>query len=189
MFDNEHVSISYTYCDYKDRKKQTATNLLGSLVKQMVLQKEEMPAQVTKLHAECKGQLSLRDYASLLSSLSTDSKRSFILVDALDEHFANENDEDVLEMNFLDELLQLQHRGNGLPGYSIFLTSRENPVLQERLGGCVRAEIYAADRDIQMYLRSRIYDHTKFRFASKMREDSQLAEDIVESLSRKAQGM
>ena len=92
-------------------------------------------------------------------------------------------------MTLLDELLQLQSREDTLPGFSIFLTSRENLVLQERLEECVRAEIYATDGDIQSYLRSRIYDHTKFKFAGKVREDPELAGSIVKSLSNKAQGM
>ena len=189
MFIDDHVSISYIYCDYKDHKNQTATNLLGSLVKQIVSQHKEMPENVRNLYAKCKGSSSLRDYASLLSSLSNDFRRSFILVDALDEHFINEDHENGLEMTLLDELLQLQYRENALPSFSIFLTSRENLVLQERLEGSVREEIHAADGDIQMYLRSRIYDHTKFRFASKMREAPELAESIMKNLSRKAQGM
>lgn len=169
--------------------RQTATNLLGNLVKQIVLQHKEMPEGVTNLHAKCKASPSPTEYASLLSSFSNNFERCFILVDALDEHFTNEEEDDVLEMTFLDELLQLQQGRNSLPGYSIFFTSREHPLLQERMGACVRARIYAADADIEMYLRSRIYDHTKFRFASKMREDPQLAQSILESLSRKAQGM
>ncbi|KAL8816202.1 MAG: hypothetical protein Q9191_008370, partial [Dirinaria sp. TL-2023a] len=147
-----------------------------------------MPENVAKLHAECKTSPSPANCTSLLLSLSAKFKRSFILVDALDEHFSN-GDDDLLEMTFLDELLQLQHGENISPGYSIFLTSREHLVLQERLGACARARIYAADADIEMYLRSRIYDHTKFGFATKMREDPQLAQSILESLSSKAQGI
>ena len=188
-FVDEEFLIAYVYCDYKDNKRQTAANLLGCLVKQIVLQQREMPKEVTDLYNKLKTSPSVEDCTSLLSSLMSGSKRSFLLVDALDEHFTNEDEENMSELTFLDELLQLQHRVSTLQGYSLFLTSREQPVLQERLAECIRAEIYAANADIENYLRSRIYDDTKFTFASKMLEDAELARTILESLSRKAQGM
>lgn len=188
-FVDEEFLIAYVYCDYKDNKRQTAASLLGCLVKQMVIQQEEMPKEISDLYKKkSKAAPSVEDSVSLLSSLMSGSKRSFVLVDALDEHFTNEDEESMSDLTFLNKLLQLQHQVS-VQGYSLFLTSREQPIFQERLAKCIRAEIYAENADIENYLHSRIYDDTKFSFASKMLEDAELARTILESLSRKAQGM
>ena len=115
-------------------------------MKQMVPQYGGMPETIIKLHSERKDSRSLKNFASLLSSLAKGFTRSFILIDALNEHFTNEDEECGLKMSLLDELLH--HRGNAFVYFLIFLTSRENLVLQEKLQGCVRAEIYVADTDI-----------------------------------------
>jgi len=183
------VSISYIYCDYKDRAKQTTTNLLASLVKQLVLQHEDMPREVIEMyveHTKRKSSPSLGEYSRLFPSLLNGFRRSFILVDALGEYFTSDDEESILEVTLLKELLKLQQTR---PGCTLFITSRANPVIQERLSGTVHIEISAANADIELYLRSRIYDHSKFRFAGKMRDDNDLADLVVGSLLKKARGM
>lgn len=189
MFDKDDVSISYVYCDYKDRTRQTTTDLLASLVKQLVMKHKEMPIEVINMyakHAERKNSPSLEEYFRIFPSLLRGFRRSFILIDALDEHFTSENEESFLEVTLLEELLRLQQTG---PDYSLFITSRGNAVIQERLSGAVHIEISAANPDIELYLRSRIYDHSKFSFAKKMRDDNDLADLVVSSLLKKARGM
>jgi len=189
MFDKDDVSISYVYCDYKDRARQTTTNLLASLVKQLVMQHKDMPTGVVNMyaeHAKRESPPSLEEYSWVFSSLLRGFRRSFIIIDALDEHFTSEDEESILEVTLLEELLELQQTG---PGYSLFITSRGNAVIQERLSGTVHIEISAANADIQLYLRSRIYDHRKFRFAKNMRDDNDLADLVVGSLLKKARGM
>lgn len=186
MYVEDDVAILYVFCDYKDRTAQTTAQVLGSLVQQMILQCKDMPQDVIDLHAKGKGPLSTQDCTSLLSSLLHDFERTIVLVDAVDELFANDSEGGPLELTFLDKLLELQQTFRGC---ALFVTSRENPVVQRRLANAVRLEVYAADADIELYLRSRIYDDTKFRFASKMRDDSGLAELVVNSLLEKARGM
>ena len=191
-FTEEDVSISYIYCDYKDRKNQTTVNLLSSLAKQLVLQQRDMPREVIDLYTRYgKGQSSpsLEDYSRLLLSLSNPFRRSFILVDALDEHFVNEDEENAMRLTFLDELLNLQQLGNSSRAYTLFFTSRENHVIQKRLTGYVRLDIRAADPDIESYLRSRVRDPTRFTLAEKVRDDNNLVNLIVGSVVEKSQGM
>ena len=187
-FTREDVSISYIYCDYKDRKTQTTVNLISSLVKQMVLQQSDMPREVIDLYAKCKdGQvpLSLEDHSKLLSSFSHHFRRSFILVDALDEHFINDDEQNAAQLTLLDTLLNLHSSG----GYTLFFTSREHQLIKGRLAACARLDIRATDFDIELYLRSRISDPTKFKFAQKLRNDADLGDLIVSKLVKKAQGM
>ena len=192
MFIGENVSISFAYCDYKDRSNQTTVNLISSLVKQMVSQQKDMPQEVVNLYAaHDQGQrsLSLAEYLSLLSSFTESFRRSFILIDALDEHFTNQDEEDVLQLPLLQELLKLQKHRNASKGYTLFFTSRENHVIREQLAESGRLDIRAADADIESYIRWRIANPSQFRFANKIQEDAELADTIVERVIEKAQGM
>ena len=192
VFTEEDVSISYVYCDYKDRKNQTTVNLISSLVKQLVLQHRDMPKEVIDLYTKSRnGQssLSLEDYSRLLLSFSNHFRRSFILVDALDEHFVNNDEETAMQLTLLDELLNLQQQGHSSGGYTLFFTSREIGVIQRRLAGGVRLDIRAASSDIESYVRARICDHTKFALAEKVRDDASLVSIVVSKLVEKAQGM
>ena len=192
MFSGENVSICFAYCDYKDRANQTTINLISSLVKQMVLQHKNMPEEVVKrysAHELDQSSLSLAEYLELLSSFPDSFQRSFILIDALDEIFTNEDEEDVLQFPLLEELLKLQKQRSATNGYTLFFTSRENHVIQEQLAGTRRFDITAADSDIESYIRSRIANSSQFRFANKIQKDTELADTIVERLIEKAQGM
>ena len=192
MFAGEDVSISFAYCDYKDRTNQTTIKLISSLVKQVILQQKDMPEEVVSLysaHGHGQSSLSLTEYLSLLSCFADSFRRSFILIDALDENFTNEDEEDVLQLPLLAELLKLQKQRRASNGYTLFFTSRENHVIQEQLAGASRLDIRAADSDIESYIRSRIANSSQFRFASKIQGDAELANTIVERLIEKAQGM
>ena len=186
------MSISYIYCDYKDRKTQTVVNLISSLVKQIVLQLEDMPREVIDLfkkHNNGQSLMSLEEYSKLLASLSSHFRRSFIVVDALDEHMISDDAEKLMQMNVLDILLDVQHKGNGLSGYTLFFTSRNVGLIQDRLAEYARIEISATDSDIELYLRSRIRESSKFRFPVKVRDDANFIAQIVSTLVEKAQGM
>lgn len=192
MFVGEDVSISFAYCDYKDRTNQTTVNLISSLVKQIVAQQKDMPVEVVKLysaHGQGQKSLSLGNQLCLLSSFPNSFRRSFILIDALDEHFTNEDEENGLQLILLEELLKLQKQGSCFKGYTLFFTSRENYVIQEHLTGAVRLDIRAADSDIESYVRSRIANPSHFRFVDKIMGDAELANTIVDTLTEKAQGM
>ncbi len=186
------MSVSYIYCDYKDRKNQTTVNLISSLVKQIVLQQENMPQEVKSLYStydDGQSSLSLEDLSRLLSCFSNHFRRSFILVDALDEHLSKDDEENPMQFTLLNVLLNLHQQRNGSRGYTLFFTSRENGLIKERLAGCARLDIYATGDDIKSYLLSRISDPAKFRFAKKVQNDANLSNLIVSSLVEKARGM
>ena len=192
MFVRDNVSISFAYCDYKDRTNQTTVNLISTLVKQIVSQQKDMPEEVVNLyaaHGHGQRSLSLAEYSSLLSSFTESFRRSFILIDALDEHFTNEDGKDVLQIPLLQELLKLQKHRNASKGYTFFFTSRENHVIREQLAGSGRLDIRAADADIESYIRWRIANPSQFRFANEIQEDVELAAKIVGRVIEKAQGM
>ena len=192
FFAENDVAISYIYCDYKDRKTQTVVNLISSLVKQMLLQHLGLPREVKDLYAEHKnGQspMSLEKLSKLFVSLSNYFRRSFLVIDALDEHMISDDVEKSMQMTMLDILLNLQHRWNGSNGYTLLFTSRHIGLVQERLAKCARIEISAADSDIELYLRSRICKSSRFKFPMKVRDDAHFTDQIVSTLVEKARGM
>lgn len=183
------MSISYIYCDYKDRESQTTINLISSLVRQVVSQLGDTPEELRDLytkHRKGQSSLSLEESSSLLSSLSNHFRRSFIVVDALDEHFNNKKKDNAMQMALLDVLLPLQRHQASSKGYTLFFTSRDQGWIEERLKGYVRLDIRAANSDIELYLRSQI---TKFSFADKVRNDADLGNLIVRRLVENSQGM
>lgn len=133
--------------------------------------------------------MSLDQISKLLLSFSNRLRRSFILVDALDENFANEDEENRLRSDLIEKLQSLQRQNDQPGGCSLLFTSRENYSIREQLADCTRIDIHAADSDIESYVRSRILNRMKFRFADYLRTDTNLCSTIVGGLVRKAQGM
>jgi hypothetical protein len=132
---------------------------------------------------------SLDEYSKVLSQLSNRFKKSFIIVDALDEHVNNEEEGCPMQIEFLDRLRQLQRQSNATTSCRLFFTSRENRSIQSQLAGCARVDIRALDSDIRVFVRSRISDSTKFRFASELQRNADLACMISDKLAQLAQGM
>ena len=140
-----------------------------------------------RIREPCTGSPTLKELSGVLPVLLKPFRRTFILVDAIDEHLTNDN-EGVPSHSFLNELLALQS-STSVPIFTLFMTSRENPLIEQSLRGCDRIDIRASDSDVESYVRSRIFDDKKFTYAKKMRDDSALASLVIKSLVEKAQGM
>jgi len=83
------MAVTCFYFDYAARKEQSATSMLGSLLKQMVSGIESLPEEILrafqkqrKVIGVCGPQLV--DIAKMLQ-LITSSQRTFMVIDALDE--------------------------------------------------------------------------------------------------------
>ena len=187
--DDDEVSIINIYCDYKDRARQTTAGLLANVVKQQVLQLKKLPSEVKSLYEKNPSSVSVDDYTRLLSSFSKHFRRFFILVDALDEHLANDDEESVLELKLLNEILALQTQTKSGTHFSIFLTSRKIPIIEKKLEEALRIEILATNEDIEAYTRARIGDDSKFRFAREVQRNPSLGDAIVSTVVQKAHGM
>lgn len=114
-------------------------------------------------------------------------RRTFIVIDALDEHLISEEDDCSPQIPLLYELMNIQHKEPSR--CTIFVTSREIPSIQDQLHDRVRLDIRANNEDIRLFVRSRIDDGSKFRLAKEVQTSPNLAEQIVQKLVEKAQGM
>ena len=185
-------AILYVYCDYKERKRQTVDNLMQTLVKQAILQLEDsesMPREVIDAyeeHANGETQMSRTEVRQLLTTLLKRFRRSFLVLDALDECVHSRGDAHSLQsVEIFDELLKVMSNCHG--SCRIFVTSRENCLDRYKSVPAKRVEIVAADEDVRSYVDSFIHSD-RFSLADSVLEDPQLAEDITESLAKNACG-
>lgn len=183
--------MAYVYCNYKDRTNQTTLNLLLSIIKQQILQYQDMPQAVADLYAERgNGQFnpSMKDAQVILEQNFKLFRKTFIFIDALDEHLI----EDVgscSHVSLIDTICALIHPAGGERSCKLFLTSRKIPAIAEKLKKAMRIDINATAGDIRMYTLARIQDDCQFRFADSVNRDPVLKEKIARAVVNKAHGM
>ena len=185
------IAVVYIYCDYKDRKRQTTSKLLSDLIKQLIVQRDSMPAQARDLYHRSKDSgASLEDYKTVLYPLVKSFKRSYIILDALDENTLSidKNDADEgADLELVHALLPLQSPDEWSTRF--FITSRESPVIEESLPSRIHITIRANDEDVRSYVDARIKDITRFRFAQEIAQRPDLELSIIDAIVTKAQGM
>ena len=148
------TTIACFYFDFAAQGEQSATSILGSLLKQLVFGLEEIPEEISEAYRDRRhamgGQgLQISDVLNMLQITSA-RKRTFICIDALDE-CATEH-----RIKLLDSLGQLLEQS---PGTRIFVTGRSHilPEIGTRLaGGAETIYITPKRDDIVTYLRSRL---------------------------------
>ena len=85
----EDTAIAMFYCDFRDHQEQTATNIMGVILKQLVVRGkvlEHVQRAFQKAKKEVGGRgLRLPDIAQMLKQAVATLPRVFICIDALDE--------------------------------------------------------------------------------------------------------
>ena len=86
----DNVVVVYVYCDFNAQDEQTATGVLGSLLKQVVSALEPIPDRVEREFERSKRgvggrKLLLPDILEMLNNSLSCLRRVFICIDALDE--------------------------------------------------------------------------------------------------------
>ena len=185
------IAVAYLYCDYKDRERQTTGNLLSDLIKQLIVQRDSMPTQAREFYHRSKDSgASLENYKTVLYPLVKSFKRSYIILDALDENTLSidKNDADErADLELVHALLPLQSPENS--SIRLFITSRESPLIEKSLPNCIHLTIRANDEDVRSYVDARIKDATRFRFAHEIVRRPDLESSIIDTIVTKAQGM
>src|SRR5437588_2336477 len=85
----ETIAVAGFYCDYRDQHDQTITNVMGAILKQLVVRAEVLEHVKTafnkaKMKVGGRG-LRLPDMVAMLKQAVTILPRVFICLDALDE--------------------------------------------------------------------------------------------------------
>lgn len=177
-FQGDNVGIASIYCSYKEQREQTTTNLIGSLVQQLVQRHTIVPDDVRKLykyHIRTRTRPSLQEFSNLLHSQLHKFSKTFVIIDALDE--CPESNRETL----ITKILKLQS------GIHLLVTSRHIAGIECLFENAARLEILAKDEDVKGYLESRIAREGRLKLHVK--SDPTLRDAIIDTIVEKASGM
>ena len=176
----QSIAVSCFYLDFAARKEQSATNVLGSMLKQMIGGMERIPEEISRAFQQRKTTIGgLRpqpvDIVKMLQSI-TSSRRTFMCLDALDECAGVER------FRLLDSLKEIVEQS---PETRIFVTGRPyiRAEIKGRLAGQVTGISISSTRgDIMRYLRFRLrHDETQDAMDESLR--AEIREKITKNMS------
>lgn len=131
------------YCDYRDQNTQTAVNVLGSVLRQLLRHPANVPTAVWQSyddHVQRQQTLDLAEVQRLLELVSSEYEHIYICLDALDE---------------LAEITSvLQYLQNGPLNMHLFLTARPHiqATLEKYLANVPIISIEAHESDIVLLI-------------------------------------
>ena len=154
----QNVAVACFYFNFAAQKEQLSTNMLGSLLKQIVGGLGEVPGEIAKAYEDQTKVIGgrapqLPDIIKMLQT-TTSEKPTFICIDALDECAAE------YRVKILDSLHQILQKS---PGLRIFVTGRPHiqPEIAKRLSERVTTIAITPRRgDVVRYLRARLSEDT-----------------------------
>ena len=176
----QNITVSCFYFDFAARKEQSATSMLGSLVKQMIGRMERIPEEISRVFQKEKDTLGGRrpqpaDLVKMLQVIAS-SQPTFICIDALDECAGGER------FRILDSLKEILEQSRGA---RIFVTGRPHiqAEIESRLPGQVTSvSLTPTTGDITRYLRVRLgYDETPDAMDESLK--AEILEKIPENIS------
>jgi hypothetical protein len=173
--DDKYVGIAYVYCNFRRQDEQTVTELLASLLKQLVQSLPVFPECVKSLynkHKDNRSRPPLEETSSTLGSIAKLYSRVFVLIDALDECRASDGS----RKRLLAEVFNL--------GVNIFATSRFIPQITELFEDSISLEIRATDEDVRRYL-----DNHMSQLPASVRRSPELQEAVTSEIVRSVGGM
>ena len=154
-FRGENVAVACVYCDFQDHERQTATNMIGALTKQVTKALSMVPTEIEESfkRAECevggRGPQGV-ETVKLLERALAPVKQTFICIDALDE----------CSDKHLPQLLASLHTvSQTSPGVRLFITGRPHirSVVEKYLPMSVQIIPFSPNgEDIREYLEMRL---------------------------------
>ena len=177
----EEIAIAMFYCDFRDQREQTTTNIVGAILKQLV-GKGEVLEHVQKAFQKAKNEvggrgLRLPDMVQMLKQAVTTLPRVFICIDALDE---------CPPQHLSGLLVSLRDTLHESPGARIFFTGRPQvqAEIEKRFTGSVIVPISPKVHDIERYLEKKLEMDTE----SDAMSDA-LRADILRVIPQRISGM
>ena len=179
----DNVAVAYVYCDFSTPNAQSASTVLGSLLRQVVGALTQIPDDVQKAFERAKRQvdgcgLRLPEIVDMLIKSLSCLKRSFICIDALDE----------FPLKFRPQLWEcLQRVVRQCPNTRLFVTGR--PQIRDEIGkyfprAAGMLSISPSKDDIELYLRMRLERDPEFDVM-----DEDLRADILKVIPESVAGM
>ncbi|KAJ7584529.1 ankyrin repeat-containing domain protein, partial [Mycena floridula] len=178
-------AVLYIYCDYTRQSDQTPTQLLGSMLKQLVQHQPTISDHLLELHKSCLSQEAFPTIQELITALHTEAllySHVYIIIDALDECSEDNQARELFLSNPLEQ---------GLRSLSdciqVLITSRDILSISQAFNNELRIHIEAHEEDLQTYIKGRIITDVKLKRLVK--GDATLEAEIVDQVILKAAGM
>lgn len=169
------------FCNHKERTEQTYENLIGSLLKQLVLECPIVSASVENLyrgHLEKNTRPTSREFLDTLNSeIEAFFSSAFIVVDALDEG----PDHEGTRASLVSDLRNLSSK------VRLLVTSRNLPSIKDAMAGVPRLQVHTHDDDIPRYVEGRLSKEPQLRRL--LEDDLQLRAIIAPTVKDKSDGM
>ncbi|KAJ7576596.1 hypothetical protein C8J56DRAFT_870409 [Mycena floridula] len=184
-FSMPDLAVLYIYCDYTRQSDQTPTQLLGSLLKQLVQHQSSISDHILDLYNSYSSRRAFPTSAELLTALHTEASfyhRVYIIVDALDESSETNQARKLF-------LSACSDQGPWLLSDHIHLliTSRDILLIAQEFHTAPRIPIEAHADDLQTYIKGRILSDIKLERLIK--GDVMLEAEIIGKVITKAAGM
>ena len=180
--DVDDMAVVYVYCDFNAQDEQSATGLLGALLKQAASALETIPDQLQKAFRGSKraggSRLQLKDILAMLVKSLSCLRRVFICIDALDEFPVKRRPE------LWESLQQIMRK---CPATRLFLTGR--PHIRDEVnkyfpGTAEMLPVSPDQDDIKSYLSIRLSRDPEFDAM-----DEELEADILRIIPEVISGM
>lgn len=169
------MMVAWFYCNYRMRHDQSAYNVLSALLRQFIERDTSVPDSLWGFLGNCKSKRSYptnNELAEAFSLACTGVRKSFVVVDALDE----------LDERERRKLIPLLRRIRSTSKIRLLVTSRPGYEQQFRDATCL--EVRASEADIRKYVAGRIPDMCSF-----VQKDETLRNEIQESIVQVVDGM
>ena len=182
--EDTNQGLAYFYCDYKDSATQQAENIMRSLVKYAAVQNqrsyEDLQRFIEKMkqHGTLGLTLSVSNLTDLLVKMIGHYDCFYVIVDALDESPDGPRRE-VLSM--------LKDLSTKAVSARLIYTSRDEIDIQQAFTDFKPVRITANIGDLELYVASEIQTRSS---AGRLNiKHSEVKEEIIDTLSHKADGM
>ena len=178
-FRHKHIPVVYIYCDYRKQQEQTPTNLLASILKQLLQHRILLPEIVKESydrHVNSGTRPELEEIGAMLKVLLAEFRQAYVVVDALDELPASHQVRQILLTNLRS--LQKAHKIN------FMMTSRFIPQIDHELPASMVLDIRASNEDIKRYVYGHMSDLT-----TSAQNNPKLQEAIANTIVDVADGM
>ena len=174
------MAVTCFYFDYAARKEQTATSMLGSLLRQMVSGMEGIPEEILRAFQELRKAIGgsgpqLVDIVKMIQ-LITSSRRAFMVIDGLD------GCAEVQRLKLFDSLKKIIEKS---PETRVFVTGRPyiREEIEQRLAGhVVNVSVAPKKDDIVAYIRDML-DNDLDPEAMNERLEANILQKVPESMS------
>lgn len=160
--------------------------MLANLLRQLLEHLQNIPREIQSLYessflGQDRKTLTTEQWIAMIQLLCNSFRRTFLIVDALDECPELDNHSDEVRARMVSSILRISKSAH------IFITSRPNVNVAAEVPGCTTLKIQAKDSDLRSYLKVRKTDHTAL--GRIVDQDPALEKHLGDTICQKSNGM